>query len=147
MLADIDAAAAWYARRRRKNRAAAKSLRVVVLLLAVAGLAYPLVAPAFDIDLRWGYLAFAVAAFLGLFDRAMGFSDSWIRFTVTTMTLEKLAQETALAFSSFPTGQMPPREQIEKASAQMWTILEQETQDWATEQQTVVEHFLGALRP
>ncbi len=89
---------AWYRRRARTCRRWSRALRSAAIILAAGGALSPFAdaAGAFSPEAaafaaRLGYVLIAAAAAMAGFDYYFGHSASWIRFTLTAMSLDAAA--------------------------------------------------------
>jgi hypothetical protein len=82
----------WYSREAEKNSKLAKRMRLVIIVLLTIGGMCPLIDATRSFDIRltsWGYVVFAVVTGLYLVDHFYGFSKSWMRSTVTWLSLRE----------------------------------------------------------
>jgi hypothetical protein len=81
---------AWYLSEKQRCARWSRSLRAISILFAIAGGLVPLVHAANPaiINAEWGYVFLGIAGGLLALDRLFGFSNSYMRYMATALTLE-----------------------------------------------------------
>ncbi len=91
--------AEWYLTNRRSNKSLSRFIRTSSIFLAALGTLCPL-ADSLSLKIfknitfsQFGYIFFAIAASLFLFDKFFGLSSGWMRYISTHMAINKLIDE------------------------------------------------------
>jgi len=131
----------WYDERRPLRRYLAQGVRGVALVLATLGALCPLAAPA--MDKHWqsqlptlGYVFLAVGGLLVTFDKFFGFSNSWMRFASTQLSLDMLLREFQFDWILLQSQAFSAASSIQKLkefTGKVDGIVKQETDAWITE--------------
>ncbi len=138
----------WYIKRKKRSKIFSLSLRFITILMTSIGGLVPLLQGAEipAVHGQYGYIALAIAATCMAFDKFMGFSSSWMRYTITDFSLQKMLAEFQtdwLLIWSEVKNDTPTKEQQEKILCHLKTFrlkiqteIEQETQMWTNEFQS-----------
>jgi len=131
----------WYDSRRPLRRRLAQGVRGIALILATLGAICPLAAPA--MDKHWqsqlpilGYVFLAVGGLLVTIDKFFGFSNSWMRFASTQLSLEILLKEFQFDWvlqQSKPYSAETSIQKLKDFAGKVDGIVKQETDAWITD--------------
>ncbi len=153
----------WYWKRKRWKRIPSQSIQFFALLLTAAAGLVPVVLQLFKSagvskEFNSGPLAALfigiAAALLGL-DKAFGYSSGWTRYVLTATSMTKLLQEFRMDWVALSAAAAvpPPTEQqtamIQRAKGFVSTVqgmVQQETNDWATEFQSNIAQMEKDLK-
>lgn len=145
LVGHIEGQISWYRGKIKPRRIASQSLRAISIILGFAGTLAPLLQA---LDLfdnialgQWGYIAFALAAALLLFDRFFGLSSSWMRFIATQMALETILKELQFEWTQSILSNPAPGEaelevrvvMLKNFSARVDDLIKDETDTWIGE--------------
>ncbi|HHP7236018.1 MAG TPA: SLATT domain-containing protein [Desulfobacterales bacterium] len=145
----------WYKNRSKSKKNLAQILRITAVTFAAAGILCPLIdatgiffndqagAGSFAIG-KWGYVLIALAAAIVGFDKYFGLSTSWMRYTVTQLSLERLLQIFHYECASLLLQQQesktksygPLLQRVKEFSLQVENLVKQETDAWILEFQS-----------
>jgi hypothetical protein len=140
----------WYLNEKKSKSNWARGLRVTAILLGAAGALIPLLnlASSQVLDVRWGYVALALAAAAVALDRFFGFSSGWMRYIITSFRLQRLLADFQFEWAtrSAPLeGSTPEPEQVTELLTLLRKVLstileevERETISWAQQFQSNV---------
>ena len=140
----------WYLNEKRSKSRWSRGLRVAAILLGAAGALIPLLNLANNqvFDVRWGYVAFALAAAAVALDRFFGFSSGWMRYLTTAVRLQRLLADFQLQWATRCArleGTTPEPAQVAELLTLLRQVLsailkevERETISWAQEFQSNV---------
>jgi len=129
----------WYERKKRPKRIGSQAIRMISILLSGIGVICPLVDAALNVEFQLGelgYVAFAIAGTVFLFDKYFGLSSGWMRFMETQLRLEKTLKEfqydwtISLAKGNDPTEQLV---RLREFTVKVESLVIEETLSWIKE--------------
>jgi hypothetical protein len=138
----------WYLNEKKSKSHWSRGLRVAAILLGAAGALIPLLNLVNNqvLDVRWGYVAFALAAAAVALDRFFGFSSGWMRYLITSFRLQRLLADFQFEWATRSArleGSTPEPEQVTELLTLLRKVLsailnevERETIAWAEEFQS-----------
>jgi hypothetical protein len=151
----------WYMKRKNWYANGSQLLRFFSILFIALGGIMPFVAvleiPLFAV---WsnsgykinqlGYIFFAIAGALLLFDRCFGFTSAWIRFVTTAVNIEKLRTKFEFEYLMEYCKKKDRCEKlllcIEKFIVDLRVVIEKETATWAAEYSSNLARLEGLLK-
>jgi SMODS and SLOG-associating 2TM effector domain 2 len=138
----------WYLRDRLRKKDASRILRGLAIAFATAGGLFPLVSVTVGRgQIGWGYVLLVLAGACVGFDHFLGLSSRWMRDMVTAQKIKHRLQEFQLDWAILYARNMFSQgtkdidiqeylELIRKFTADLSSIMIEETSEWVTEFQT-----------
>jgi len=146
-----DSTIAWYQRRRRPKRNWGVVLRVGALLVTAAAGLVPLSASLglAEIPAVWSTVLLGTAGILISVDALGGFTSGWVRYMLTQQKVERARDVFLLEWNALKMAKTGAREMLERAKtflAAVGKIVDDETQEWATEFQNALKEMERARK-
>ena len=146
----------WYIRNSVVKKFGSQWIRIFVIVFAAVGALCPFVdatgifikTPLAQIG-KWGYVFFALAAAIFLFDKYFGLSTGWMRFVVTQLTLERMLKEFQYNWVNLNIQGVPVQtmsDQLKNFCVQVEIQVKQETDAWVIEFQNDINALQSMLK-
>lgn len=151
VVAFSDSTILWYQSRRQPKRYVGVSLRASALLATVAAGLVPLSEEIlrYKIPAVWSTVLIAIAGMVVSIDILGGFTSGWVRYMLAQQKVERLRDAFLLEWNALKVAQTNTQGMLERAKTFLLAvgkIIDDETQEWATEFQNALKEMEKARK-